>query len=268
MWRDKRIAPVRAAAALLLAILLLTGISPRALAAPPEELVSREEQQLRFERWYEEMEDLVELFRRWSAVNGVYDGKGYVTTNGKPFKLSVGNECYIGGVTANMKKAGLIDYTVAGGWSCNGFARFALATLYNNSSFWRPEMTENVYTMSLFSRVSDVRAFFRSADARVGDMVAILGYTDFDGDGVKDEYFHYMIYIRETGEGLLVLDGNFDHDNAAQIHMVPWEFLMSREWVYLYHVSDQDYYSIDKTEDEPKEPEAAAAASAWQFLPK
>lgn len=227
---------------LFMCMACLLSLSPRAYAAQPTQIEPSFDEELLYERWKLEMEEIVQLFCDWSAYNGVYGERGYCTTNGKPFGVSTGDKCYIGNVSPAMRRAGLIDFTVTGGWSCNGFVRFAIRALYGRT-FWRNEMTENIYTMSLFSDVDDVRDFL--SDAKIGDMLCIMGYADHDNDGrVNDEYWHYMIYMKDTDEGVLVLDGNFDHDNGVQIHLVSWEFLMSRQWIYLYSVSEKDHMSV------------------------
>jgi len=236
---------IKAAAVKLISLVCLAALillAPSAAAAPPEELEPSYEEELLQERWKVEMENILRLFVDWSEYNGVYDGKGYCTTNGAPFNIATGDRCYIGYVSQAMKRAGLIDYTVAGGWSCNGFARFSLRALFGRS-FWRSEMTEYVFTMTLYTGVDDVQDFL--SKAKTGDVVCIMEYADHDNDGrVNDEYWHYMMFIEMCDEGILVLDGNFDHANGVQIHLVPWEFLMSRQWIYIYSVSDADYLSI------------------------
>ena len=267
MWGKR--ARVRALSLILSLVLLAVSLSssPAALAARPDDLEAEREERLRYELWYERMDDIAEIFLDWSRQNGIDDGKGYCTKDGAPFAPSEGPDCYIGNVTSAMRGAGLIDYTVTGGWSCNGFARFALRTLYGRT-FWRDQMTENVYPLSLFSTVASVRDFMQSSGARIGDMIMILGHVDLDGNGTLDEYLHYMIYIREQDDGVLVLDGNFDHDNSVRIHMVSWEFLMSRHEIYLYHVSDRDYLSVEQDLAGRRVRETASADPDWSLLAK
>lgn len=252
---------------ILIVLLCLASLmlpSQTAYAAAPEELEPSFDEDLLYDLWYGRMLDIVELFRQWSAYNGVDDGGAYCTTNGKPFGVATGDTCYIGSVTQAMRREGFIDYTVTGGWSCNGFVRFAIRALYGRT-FWRSEMTENIYTVTLFSTVGEVQEFV--SRAKIGDMLCIMGYADHDNDGRRnDEYWHYMMYISSSDEGILVMDGNFDHYNGVQIHLVSWEFIMSRQWIYVYSVSQEDHLSVlDQLSDEPQ-PVGSRGGGEWTLL--
>ena len=182
-----------------------------------------------------------QLFITWSNYRSAAlpRGYGYCTTTGAKHTCpdTACPTCNIFNVSSEMKAAGLIGYTISGGYTCNGFARFALRDMYGYDAFssFKPENKRVLSTSAAASKKNEIILdFLQKNDARAGDLIYILR---------NPSSYHYMILLSYNAITYMaeVLDGNGDGLSGVQIRKVPFSDLYSRDSFYLVKVPDTTY---------------------------